>query len=141
MRNFRVLTSEGDFAVDQAGNYCGNEEVLRDAIKLFGFEEAIELVIGDANETIPAFIESHPESLISFAYIDFDLYEPCRNALKLIENSLSVGGIIAFDEAGTREWPGETLAMKEFLENTQHKYESINNTLSRQPTIALRRVQ
>jgi hypothetical protein len=135
------VENDGDFAVDQIGNYCGSEEVLREAIRLFGFEESIELVVGDANETIPAYLKSHPESLISFAYIDFDLYEPCKNALILIGNSLSVGGIIAFDEAGTKEWPGETLAMKEFLASTQHKYESINNTLSRQPTIALRRVQ
>ena len=48
-------------------------------------------------------------------------------------------GIIVFDEAGTKEWPGETQAMKEFLASTKNKFEMINNTFSRQPTVALKR--
>ena len=39
------------------------------------------------------------------------------------------------------EWPGETIAMKEFLNQSSHKFEMINNDLSRQPTVALKRVE
>ena len=44
------------------------------------------------------------------------------------------------DEAGTHEWPGETVAMKEFLNNTKHNFEMLSNPFSRQPIIALRRI-
>ena len=132
---------DGDYAVDQAGRYCGNEEVLRSAIELFGYQDLVELVVGDATETIPSYIKNNRDIVLSFAYIDFDLYEPCKVALELIEDSLSVGGIIAFDEACDKKWPGETQAMKEFLANSKHGYEAINNDFSRQPTLALRRIR
>ena len=137
----KPIKIDGEFAVDQTGNYCGNEDALRAAIRLFNYEDVIELVVGDATETIPEYMKTNRDLILSFAYIDFDLYEPCRAALKLIESSLSVGGIIAFDEAYTKEWPGETLAMKEFLNESTHHYEAINNNLSKQPTLALRRVR
>jgi len=57
----------------------------------------------------------------------------------LVEDSISVGGLIIFDEAGTKEWPGETIAMKEYLKNSNHKFEMLSNPFGRQPTIALRR--
>ena len=73
-------------------------------------------------------------------YLDFDLYEPTKAALAFIENCINVGGVIIFDEACIKEWPGETTAMKEFLENSKHRYEMLSNTISHQPTVALRRL-
>lgn len=137
----KPIEEDGEYALNQTGKYCGNEAALRAAIKLFNYEDVIELVVGDANKTIPVYMEKNRDLILSFAYIDFDLYEPCKAALRMIESSLSVGGIIVFDEAYTKEWPGETLAMKEFLEDSSHQYEAINNTLSRQPTLALRRIK
>lgn len=134
------IDKDGDFAQKQTGQYHGDEALLRKAIELFELESKVQLVVGDALETIPTFDSNHPESLCSFAYLDFDLYEPTKAALKLIENSISVGGIIVFDEAGLPEWPGETIAMKEFLDETTHTFEMISNNLSRQPTIALKRL-
>lgn len=134
------IDKDGDFAQKQTGQYHGNESLLRKAIELFDLETKVNLVVGDALETIPVFDNEHPESLCSFAYLDFDLYEPTKAALKLIEKSISVGGIIVFDEAGTPEWPGETVAMKEFLAESKHTFEMLSNDLSRQPTIALKRL-
>jgi hypothetical protein len=68
------------------------------------------------------------------------LYEPTKEALMLMDRSISVGGIIVFDEACTPDWPGETLAMKEYLFTSQHKFEMLSNPMSRQPTVAIRRV-
>ena len=131
---------DGSYAKAQAGKYLGNEQQLKNVIELFELEHKVKLIVGDALETIPKFKSDNKESLCSLAYIDFDLYEPSAAALRLVEDSISVGGLIIFDEAGTKEWPGETLAMKEYLNNTSHKFESLSNTFSRQPTIALRRV-
>ena len=66
---------------------------------------------------------------------------PKKVALDLIEDSLSVGGAIVFDEALTAEWPGETLAMKEYIMHSKRKFRMITNTLSRQPTLALIRIE
>jgi len=137
----KSIDIDGDYASEQAGNYCGDEDVLRAAIKLFDYENTVELVVGDATETIPKYMDMNRDLVLSFAYIDFDLYEPCKIALGMIESSLSVGGIIVFDEACTREWPGETLAMKEYLNITKHHYEAVNNNFSKQPTLALRRIR
>lgn len=128
---------DGTYAATQSGKYKGNEEILRQAITLFGLDSRIQLVVGDALVTIPNFKSENKESIFSFCYLDFDLYEPTIAALELIEDSISVGGVIVFEEALTVEWPGETLAMKEYLRNTNKKFRMLSNTLSRQPTLAL----
>jgi hypothetical protein len=135
-----AIPVDGDYAPSQVGNYLGNEQHLRNAIQLFELEDKVELIVGDALETIPKFKSDNMESLCSLAYIDFDLYEPTTEALQLVDGSLSVGGLIIFDEAGTKEWPGETVAMKEYLKSSKHNFEMLSNPISRQPTIALRRV-
>ena len=131
---------DGSFAQTQVGNYLGNETQLRKAIELFDFEKKVLLITGDALKTIPKFKNDNPDAICSLAYLDFDLYEPTMEALNLIDCSISVGGLVIFDEAGTEDWPGETVAMKEFLKSTSHKFEMLSNPISRQPTIALKRV-
>lgn len=132
-------SEDGKFSETQVGKYKGDEAVLRRCIELFEFEQTIELVKGDACETIPAYFKDHEDLVLSFAYLDFDLYEPTSSALSMIEETISVGGMIVFDEALTEEWPGETIAMKEYLKNTSHGYKMIANDFSRQPTVALKR--
>ena len=132
---------DGDFGRSQVGNYLGNETLLRKSIELFDLGSKVKLVVGDALETIPVFNEQHPETICSFAYLDFDLYEPTKKALNMIDHCISVGGIIVFDEACTPDWPGETLAMKEYLSSSKHNFEMLSNPISRQPTVAIRRVQ
>jgi len=131
---------DGSFAQAKAGKYLGNEEQLKNVIELFELEEKVSLIVGDALKTIPKFKSDRKEAICSLAYIDFDLYEPCAAALTFLEKTLSVGGLIIFDEAGTKDWPGETIAMKEYLRNTTHNFEMLSNPVSRQPTIALRRI-
>jgi hypothetical protein len=132
---------DGDFAVESTGKYKGNEAILREAIDLFELDEWIYLIIGDATKTISQFENSYQETLISLAYIDFDLYEPVQCALDFLSRRLSVGGIIAFDEAISRLWPGETIALLEYVNKGKQKFKMESNTLSRQPTMILIRVE
>lgn len=131
---------DGDFALSQAGQYIGSEEMLKKIIDLFDLNDKVNLIIGDALETIPKFTKEHPEALCSFAYLDFDLYEPTKSALSFLATSISVGGIIVFDEACMRNWPGETLAMKEFLNASKNNFKMLSNPISLQPTVALKRI-
>lgn len=132
---------DGNYADTQLGNYRGDAAILSKVISLFQMEKKVTLVVGDARKTIPKFHKDHQETLISFAYLDFDLYEPTMSALELIEDCICVGGVIVFDEACTEEWPGETRALKEFLQTTEHEFQVLSNQLSRQPTVALKRTK
>ena len=94
---------------------------LRAAIGVFDRNRSIpqipkvELVKGDATETIPDYLSANPHLIISLLYLDFDVYEPTKVALKHLAGRVPKGGIIAFDEANIAAWPGETVAMEEIL--------------------------
>ncbi len=72
-----------------------------------------ELVKGDVCETLPQYLNGHPETIIALAYFDLDLYEPTMKSLERIKNHLTKGSVIGFDELNYSEYPGETLAFQE----------------------------
>ena len=72
-----------------------------------------ELVKGDAVESIKKYLDRHPETIISFAYFDFDIYKPTKACLEAIKGHLTKGSILGFDELNASDYPGETLALKE----------------------------
>ena len=86
--------------------------------------DKIKLVKGDANITIPKYIEDNKYLLISLLYLDFDIYKPTKTALKYFLSRMSKGSIIAFDEINNKDWPGETMALLESLNINNHKIES-----------------
>jgi len=72
-----------------------------------------ELVKGNVIDTLPAYLESHPLTIIALAYFDLDLYEPTKKCLEVIRPHLSRNSVIGFDELVSDEFPGETRALKE----------------------------
>ena len=76
----------------------------------------IELVKGDATETIPSFVRNNEHLIISLLYLDFDLYEPTKVALEHLLPLVPKGGIVGFDEVNSKKWKGETIALKECLQ-------------------------
>lgn len=73
------------------------------------------LIKGDATITLKNYLDSHPETVIAFAYFDFDIYEPTKKCLELIQPYLTKGSIIGFDELNDPQFPGETVALRETL--------------------------
>jgi hypothetical protein len=73
------------------------------------------LIKGDAVEMLEKYLKEHPETIIAFAYFDFDVYEPTKKCLELIKPYLTKGSIIGFDELNDPQFPGETVALKESL--------------------------
>jgi hypothetical protein len=89
-----------------------------------------ELVKGDASLTIKEYLERNPETIISFAYFDFDVYKPTKDCLEAILPHLSKGAIIGFDELNHPHFPGETFAFKEVLGLNNYKLNrDVNNPL------------
>lgn len=84
---------------------------LYDKDRFLGHIPKVELVKGDATQTIPAFIADHPHLVVSLLFMDFDLYEPTKVALEHFVPRMPKGAIIAFDELDNPLWPGETNAL------------------------------
>jgi hypothetical protein len=80
-----------------------------------------ELIKGDATKTIKEYLEKNPETIIAFAYFDFDLYEPTKVCLEAILPHLTKGAIIGFDELNYHLFPGETKAFDEILGINKYK--------------------
>lgn len=75
--------------------------------------QKFELVKGDASQTLPRWLKEHPETIVSFAYFDMDIYKPTKDCLSLLKNRMGKGAIVGFDEAGMPAMPGETQALFE----------------------------
>jgi hypothetical protein len=84
---------------------------IHDSTRFLGHIPKVELVKGDATQTIPHFVEEHPHLLVSLLFMDFDLYEPTKVALEHFLPRMPKGAVVAFDELDNPLWPGETAAM------------------------------
>ena len=83
--------------------------------------ERHKLVKGDASKTINKYLKSNPQTLISLAYFDMDIYKPTKDCLKAIKPYLIKGSIIGFDEPNSKDFPGETIAIKEIFGEVKFK--------------------
>jgi Macrocin-O-methyltransferase (TylF) len=106
------IAEVGDF---QTSSYDELIELLRvyDQDRFLGHIPKVQLIRGDATETIPEFVRQNRHLLVSLLFIDLDLYEPTKAALEHILPRMPKGSIVAFDELDNPIWPGETEALLE----------------------------
>jgi len=134
-----VHEKDGSSDIIKAGAFSttkGYEEYLEKVLNFHESESPIshkkkfELVKGDATVTIKKYLEEHPETIIAFAYFDFDIYEPTKVCLEAIKPHLTKGAIIGFDEINFPDFPGETLAFNEVLGINNYKiHRDVNNPM------------
>jgi Macrocin-O-methyltransferase (TylF) len=86
-----------------------------DTFRPLGHINKVELVKGDASLTIESYIEKNPHLVVALLYLDFDVFEPTRDAIKFLRSRMPKGAVIAFDELYIKQWPGETQAVHETL--------------------------
>ena len=107
---------DGSFSVPD-----GYEKILEqilathEALNPISHLKKFELVKGDALVTVPAYLKKHPETIVSLAIFDFDIYAPTKAALEAIRPRLHKGSILVFDELCDDIFPGETVALLETL--------------------------
>ena len=89
---------------------------IHDRNRPLGHILKVELVVGDACDTIPRYLVEHPHLLISLIYLDFDIYAPTKVALQNLFQRVVKGGVVAFDELNCAEFAGETTALLETLD-------------------------
>ena len=86
---------------------------LQEALNPMSHIKRFELVKGNAEETIPQYFVDNPETVVSMAILDFDIYRPTKVALENIRDRMPKGSILVFDELCDPYFPGETLAVDE----------------------------
>lgn len=100
-----------------ANTYEELQELIKayDKNRFLGHISKINLIKGNASESIPRFINENKHLVVSLLFLDFDLYEPTKIALEHFVPRIPKGGIIAFDELDNPIWPGETAALLDSL--------------------------
>jgi len=117
-----VHPKDGPSVLAMPGNYSVTDGYERYLIELLRCHEQInplpditkcELVKGDAILQSGDYFRRYPETIVAMAYFDLDIYAPTKACLEAIRPHVTKGTILAFDELQAREFPGETLALKE----------------------------
>jgi hypothetical protein len=80
-----------------------------------------ELVKGDVEQTLNAYLDRHPETIVALAYFDMDIYKPTKTCLEKIVKRMPRGAVVGFDELNCAPYPGETLAFDEELGIRNHE--------------------
>ncbi|MCP4179652.1 MAG: crotonobetainyl-CoA--carnitine CoA-transferase [bacterium] len=96
-------------------NYLDNILKYHESEAPISHKKKYELIKGDATITFEKYLIDNPETIVAFAYFDFDIYKPTKTCLELLMQRVTKGSIIAFDELNCPEFPGETLAVLETI--------------------------
>ena len=97
------------------GDYLTQMMKLRETQAPLPEVTKFEIVKGDVCQTLPQYLDEHPETIVAFAYFDLDLYQPTVECLKALKDRLTQGSVVGFDELNHQNFPGETIAVKEAL--------------------------
>ena len=138
---FDTLEGYPDSTLNQHDMAAGNsfiEEVsytsvltgdLLDLARASGVEHRIEIIKGDATNTIKEYVIANPGFRVALLNIDFDVYEPTAAALEHLYPKIVPGGIVLLDEYGERGW-GEADAADEFFKSKDVTYHTLPWALS-----------
>lgn len=130
---------DGESKVSHSGAYLGNYDELLAMIDLYDLSDDVVIHSGDILKTLPDALADESLSF-SLVYCDTDLYEPTQLILSKLHSRLSKGGMFILDEWNYSDWPGETTAVREFLQEYGNEYEMKHVKYTLQPSLILRRI-
>lgn len=120
--------------IQEAGNESITKEQLREVLENKNLNTSIELVKGNIMETVPKYVEQHPEFKIALLNLDTDIYEPAVVILEHLYPRIVNGGILIMDDYGV--FPGETKAVDEYFKNKNVIIQK--SSLNRTPTFIIK---
>jgi len=94
---------------------------LYDSNRFLSHIKKVKLIKGDFLKTGPEFLKKNKHITVALLYLDFDLYKPTKEALRIFLPRMPHGSVLAFDEINNPDWPGETLALIEELDLKKRK--------------------
>lgn len=107
---------EGGFAVEpRMAKDIARAAEIHDLTRYLPHIAKLEVVEGDAELTLPQYVEGHPELVVSMLNIDTDVYGPAKKALEVLRPRMPKGAVVIFDELASPLFPGETVAVQEAL--------------------------
>lgn len=113
----RHRCEEGSFGVSENyEQYLSEILHFQEQLNPINHLKKYELVKGDATQTIPDYLQRHPETVVAMAIFDFDIYKPTKVALEALKPYLMKGSILVFDELCDDIFPGETVALREVFD-------------------------
>jgi hypothetical protein len=102
--------SVGDLAADSFDELTELIDIY-DSDRFLGHIPKASLIRGDVATTIPEFVRTNQQLVVSLLFLDLDLYEPTVAALRHFLPRMPKGAVLAFDELDNPLWPGETSAV------------------------------
>jgi len=142
--SFQGLTEfrqEDGVASEQLGDYRGSRMMIEECASMVGLLDYIAIHEGLIENTLPRFVQRHPEMRFSFVYCDTDLYSATKDIIAVMWGLVTPGGLMVFDQWNMEEFPGEGIAVNEFLREEVGSLEVIKPSFTRQPTLAIRRLR
>jgi hypothetical protein len=123
-KNSGIEWQKGDFA-----NNCYDKltNIIETHNNYYYIPTNAKLIKGDVNVTVPEFLNENKHIIVSLLYLDLDIYEPTKTALKHFLPKMAKGSIVAFDELNWKFFPGETIACLEEL-GTKYKFKNLLNS-------------
>lgn len=73
------------------------------------------VVVGDVTTTLPKYFSQHPSSIVALAYFDLDIYQPTYTCINSLQNRLTKGSVLVFDELNYESSAGETQAVMDAI--------------------------
>jgi hypothetical protein len=118
--------TDGSFSVsDQYERTLARVLSCQEALNPISHLTKFELVKGDATATIPEYLGLHPETIVSLAIFDFDIYKPTKVALEALKPYFVKGTVLVFDELADDIFPGETVALREVFHMAELRVERL----------------
>ena len=97
---------------DWIGAMCFPRFVVEKRLREIGFpQDRVHIVAG----FFPQSAKRNAPDRVCFAYVDFDLYRPIRDALEFVDQRMSKGGMIVVDNYGDPVFPGAQKAVDDFV--------------------------
>jgi len=126
----QIAKARGDRRVYGFDSFQGLPEAWRAdfpagafAVKQLPEVQDAELVVGWFNQTLPGFLQQHPET-VDFLHVDCDLYSSTRTVFDFVGSRLRVGSVVLFDEffnyTGWREH--EFKAWNEYVQSSGTRF-------------------
>ena len=133
------FSAQDAYATAQRGRYAGNLAELEAFITLYRLQDSISIHKGYIENTLPELLSRDQGLSFSIVYCDTDLYESTKVILDGLHDRLCSGGIFVFDEWNYQNYPGETVAVREFLSAHPQEYVMEHVARARQPSLVLRK--
>jgi len=116
------LTEDRDRSL-VSGRFRTDDDMAGRIMRVFGLLDLeAELVPGFFQDTLPQFAGRR----FCFVHLDCDLYESYGCCLEALYDSVTVGGVIVFDEYNDPAWPGATKAIDEFFSTRPETVERLD---------------